>query len=217
MGSRHGLVERAKERNRRQLADIVRELRTARVQHGLTLAALGAPAGLSPSQVSRIERGLVRSLDLEDLAVLYASVGLELSVRVFPAGDPVRDAAHLDLLDRFRAGLHASIRWRTEVPLPVGGDLRAWDAQLTVERRRVGVEVETRPRDVQALERRLALKMRDGEVDTVILVLADTRANRHLVRAHASSLTATFTIPGRLALQRLAAGVHPGGSALVLL
>jgi len=216
MGSRHGRVERARERSRRQLGDVVRDLRTARVQHGLTLAAVGRPAGLSSSQVSRIERGLVRSLDLEHLTILCTSVGLDLSVRVFPAGDPLRDAAHLELLDRFRAGLHASIRWRTEVPLPSDGDLRAWDAQLTVDRRRIGVEVETRPRDVQALERRLALKMRDGGIDTVILVLADTRANRQLVRAHASSLTGAFTIPGQLALQRLAAGAHPGGSSLVL-
>ncbi len=40
---------------------------------------------------------------------------------------------------------------------------------------RVGVEAETVLDDLQALERRLGLKRRDGDVDHVMLLVADTR------------------------------------------
>jgi hypothetical protein len=167
--------------------------------------------------VSRIEHGLVRALDPEELSVMYAVVGLELSVRAYPAGNPLRDAGHVALLGRLRARLHAGVRWRSEVPMPILGDLRAWDAMLTVERRDIGVEAETRPTDLQALERRIALKLRDSGLDHAILLLADTRHNRALVRAHADALHERFPLPGKACLERLAAGTFPGGSAIVLL
>ena len=44
-------------------------------------------------------------------------------------------------------------------------------------------EAETVLDDVQALERRLALKVRDGGVDGVILVIADTARNRRALAA----------------------------------
>ncbi len=87
----------------------------------------------------------------------------------------------------------------------------------TIEGRSIGVEAETRLRDLQALQRRLALKMRDGRIDTLILLLADTRANRRLLRANGAALAAGFPEPGRRTLELLAAGAHPGGSAVVLL
>jgi hypothetical protein len=73
---------------------------------------------------------------------------------------------------------------RTEVPLPIVGDLRAWDAVIRGVDWRRPVEAETVVDDIQALERRLALKVRDGGVDGVILVIADTPRNR---RAHATA------------------------------
>ena len=68
------------------------------------------------------------------------------------------------------------------MPLPNAGDRRAWDAVIGIARVRIGVEAETRARDEQELERRLSLKRRDGGVDHVILLLADTRSNRLFVR-----------------------------------
>jgi transcriptional regulator with XRE-family HTH domain len=216
MSSRQGPIERGRARGRAARTAVGLDIRAARIQHGLSLKEIGRPARLSPAQTSRIERGLVGAPDLEGLAILCASVGLELSV-AYPAGDPMRDAAHLALLGRFRAGLHASVRWRTEVPLPIPGDLRAWDAVLVAEGRSMGVEAETRPRDVQALERRLALKMRDSEMDSVILLLGATRSNRLLVRTHGDALAEAFPVPGARAVALLGAGLHPGGSSIVLL
>ena len=217
MSSRQGPIERGRARGSALRTAVGVDIRAARIQHGLSQREIGRPARLSAAQVSRIERGLVSAPDLEALAILCASVGLELSIRAYPAGDPVRDAAHLALLARFRTRLHPSVRWRTEVPLPIQGDLRAWDAVLAVDGRSMGVEAETRPRDVQALERRLALKMRDGAMGSVIVLLSATRSNRLLLRAHGDALAESFPISGVRALELLRAGVHPGGSAIVLL
>ena len=81
---------------------------------------------------------------------------------------------------------HARVGYRG--PLPFAGDLRAWDALIRGSGWRCGVEAETRPRDLQALERRLALKLRDGAVDMLVLLLLDSRYNRALVRERADAL-----------------------------
>jgi hypothetical protein len=148
---------------------------------------------------------------------MLAAVGLELSARAYPSGGPLRDAAHAALLDRLRLGLHRSLGWATEVPLPLVGDLRAWDALIRGRTSRCGVEAETHPTDLQALERRLALKQRDGAVDMVLLLLLDSRHNRSLLREHADVLQERFPVAGLRARELLAAGASPGGNAIVLL
>jgi hypothetical protein len=101
--------------------------------------------------------------------------------------------------------------------MPIRGDLRAWDAMIRGTGWVEGVEAESRPRDLQAVRRRIALKERDSGVGAVILLLADTRHNRELVRAHDEALGADFPIPGKAALELLRAGRNPGGSSVVLL
>lgn len=103
------------------------------------------------------------------------------------------------------------------MPLPIVGDLRAWDAIVGGSGWDVGVEAETRPPDLQALDRRLALKQRDGSVDQVVLLLADTRHNHELVRGNEAWVASRFPVPGRRALELLAAAANPGGSAIVFL
>lgn len=77
--------------------------------------------------------------------------------------------------------------------------------------------METRAVDWQALQRRIALKQRDGGVDHVILVLADTRNNRSFVREHEVAVQVSFPIPGRAALLALREGADVGGNAIMLL
>ena len=205
------------DRARRTIAELTTETRRARVDRGLSQTEVGRAVGLSGSQVSRIERGLSPDVSIAVVCRLLAVVGLELSTRAYPAGEPIRDQAHVALIARFRARLHRSLRWRAEVPLLVPGDLRAWDGLVSGAGWRVGIEAETRPTDLQALQRRLALKMRDGGVDALILVLADTRHNRTLLHAHGDELAQRFPVSGRRAMELLAAGAHPGGSAIALL
>ncbi len=74
-----------------------------------------------------------------------------------------------------------------------------------------------RPDDRQALERRLALKQRDGGVDHLLLLLPNTRDNRRFVRANERGLQARFPLAGRRTMELLAEGQAPPGDSLVLL
>jgi len=210
-------VDRAERAALHALTEIGRELRLARLNHDLSQTVAGDAAGISHAAWSRLERGVAPGASVRDLARALAVVGLDLGVRAFPGGRILRDEAHVQLLERFRQQLGADARWATEVPLPNAGDRRSWDGLARVARVRIGVEAETRARDSQELQRRVSGKRRDGAVDHVILLLADTRHNRAFLRAAGEGFHAAFPVDGATALQRLAAGRDPGGSAIVLL
>jgi transcriptional regulator with XRE-family HTH domain len=215
MPARQRQRDLAIERARSIRIELGRNLRVARLDADLSLREVGPAAGMSTSQASRIERGLVPSLSLEQAVRLGVAVGLDLAARFYPAGDPVRDAAHVALIERLRARLHPSLVLLTEVPLPIPGDRRAWDAVIRGLGWHMPVEAETRPRDMQALDRRIALKLRDGGFDKILLLLLDSAANRRLLRSGA--MPSRLVVDGRSALARLAEGRDPGGSAVVLL
>lgn len=217
MPRRPNAVERGHARGLDLTAQLRRELRTARIDRGLSQDRVAAAIGVDRSWISRIERGDLRDVGIVAMAEMLAAVGLELSMRAYPSGSPLRDRAHAALLDRLRLRLHRSLGWSTEVPLPIPGDLRAWDALIRGQAWRCGVEAETRPTDLQALERRLGLKQRDGGVDFLILLLLDSRHNRGLVREHADGLHERYPVAGTRALELLSAGVSPGGNAIILL
>ena len=208
-------TDRARERSRRALMDLGREIHNARLAHGLSQAAVARSVGLAQSHVSEIERGRHPAVRLDVLAQIGASVGLEISLRAFPGGPPLRDRAHIQLFERFGRAVGRKWHWSSEVPLPIPGDKRAWDRVLRGDGVVIGVEGETRPTDMQELQRRLALKKRDGGVDRLILVMPNSEWCRRLVRLN--DLDATFPIPGRLALKALAEGRDPGGDAVILI
>ncbi len=130
MGTKCRHVDRGTDRGVDLIRRAGRETREARVDRGLSLRAVGGAVGLSESQVSRIERGLVARVSVIDLARLHAVVGLELSLKSYPSGQPIRDAAHVALLEDFRAHLHRTLTWSVEVPIPLPGDRRSWDALI---------------------------------------------------------------------------------------
>jgi putative N-acetylmannosamine-6-phosphate epimerase len=74
------------------------------------------------------------------------------------------------------------------------GDRRAWDAVLLIGTAQIAVEAETRPRDVQALQRRIALKRRD----------------------HGEALMADLPMGSAAILTALTEGRRPEGSGVVL-
>lgn len=192
------------------------ELRRARVGAGLSQEVVARAVGTSHSTISRIEQGTVAAVDPDILAACCGAVGLELAIRVYPAGDAIRDRAHARLLERFRRELHATLRWRTEVPFPAPGDPRSWDALTGTADWRIGVEAETVVDDTQALDRKLALKRRDGNVDHIILVAADTPRNRRALAA-APAAFADLPLRSRAILRALRVGENPGASGIVVL
>lgn len=217
MGSRERAIDIGAARGRDATSLVLRELRQSRLDRNLSGEQVGATIGISGAHYSRIERGLVRGLSIEQASVLLAAVGLDLSVRVFPGGEPIRDAAHASLLGRFRSQLHLSLRSIAEMPLPITGDRRAWDLVVIGTTWRHAFEAETRPRDLQALERRIALKGRDGGIAAVSLLLLDSRHNREFVRLHRASLEERFPVSGSHALQCLRTGEDPGAGSVILL
>jgi hypothetical protein len=144
-------------------------------------------------------------------------VGLDLPLRAFPAGEPIRDRAQLALLDRLRIRLGPGLTWRTEVPIDRHGDQRAWDAAIGGPGWTVAVDAETRLYDVQALSRRVALKRRDSRTDVVVLLIASTRHNRSALRLARADLAADFPLDGTAVLAALAASRQPPASGIVLL
>lgn len=219
MSTRERPVDRGTARAQRILADLGRELRAARLDRGLTLAVVARATRMSISKVSRMERGLSPRATVIDLARLHAVVGLDLWARSFQGGSPIRDAGQLKVLAQLRDRLHRAVDWSIEVPFPAPGDQRAWDAVIAGRHPawRFGVEVETAPRDVQALARRLALKARDGGVDGVLLVLPRSKHTRGFLGEARRLLASEFPVAGPDVLLALATGVRPRGSAIVVI
>lgn len=209
--------ERADRRARKAMTELGGELRQARLDHDLSQATTAIAVGISQSSWGRIERGEAPGVSVVDLARALAVVGLSLHVRAYPEDSALRDLAHLELLERLRCCLGPGCTWRTEVPLPNPGDRRAWDALIALAGIRIGVEAETRARDAQELQRRLSTKRRDGGVNHVILLLADTRHNRSFLRAAGSGFKTDFPVDSRTALRHLGTTTDPGGSAIILL
>jgi transcriptional regulator with XRE-family HTH domain len=199
------------------------ELRQARIDAGLSIRVVAGAAGISGPQISRIERGLVPTCSIVQLARIGAVVGLDVRMRSYPGSDALRDAGQVRVIERLRPKVHARVSIRLEAPLPIVGDRRAWDIWLgdlvdeLGRRRGMPAEVETRIGDAQAQMRRLTLKMRDAEVEHVLLVVADTPANRRAVAAAWTVLGGMFPISARKALAALAAGRYPGGSSLIFI
>ena len=204
------------ERARRIVIELGRDLRDARRLAGLSQERVSKTAGISHSHLSRIERGLVPNLSIELASRLAAAVGLDLSVRTFPGGVRIRDLGQVRLLGRFRSCVSSTIGWRSEVPVGRPGDPRAWDTILAAHGRRAGVEAEVHVPDWQALDRKIALRRRDSGIDLVILVLADTRHNRAVLREIGPTGLANFPESGRKALAALRSGMLPEASSIVL-
>ena len=204
------------ERAQRIVVDLGRDLRDARRLAGLSQERVSAAAGISHSHVSRIEHGLVPNLSFDLASRLASIVGLDLSVRTFASGTALRDIGQVRLLSRFQSLVASPITWRTEVGVGGRRDPRAWDAVLAEGSDRAGVEAEVHVHDWQALDRRISLRQRDTEMEVVILVLADTRPNRAVLRELGPALTANLPEPGGAALRALRQGRLPKASAIVL-
>ena len=171
---------------------------------------------MSKSEVSRIERDEAPWLTVVHASTLLSVLGLELGARAYPVGSPLRDAGHLRLLDEFEARLPSSVGRIREWPIPIPGDLRAIDLLLTGLPVRIGVEAETVLDDLQALERKVRAKQRDGQPERIILLVRGSHRNREIL-AGADALQRAFPLKTRAVMGALARGADPGGDGIVLL
>jgi transcriptional regulator with XRE-family HTH domain len=200
IGRRRGL------RLRREIGQSARELRLGL---GLSQASVGRALGVSAAQIGRWERAEASAIDL----IAAAS----LTMKWYPSGAALRDAAHVSLVQRFVGLLPDVIRAEIEAPIPGFGDMRAWDVELGIGSVRIGVAAETAVRDLQALIRREQLKARDSQVDRILLVVAGTHANRRVMRESSGLIKTTFPMESRAVLKALRAGVDPGTNGFLFL
>jgi transcriptional regulator with XRE-family HTH domain len=217
MSTRERPADRGRRRAREAVARVCAEHRDARVATGLSLRAVARAVGVSHTHVRRFERGELREPTAEFMAASCAVVGLDLAIRAYPAGNGLRDRAQVALLERFRLRLHPTLEWRTEVPLDIPGDLRAWDAETGRGGWSVRIDAETAVRDGQRLERSLALKARDSGPGHVVLLVSDTRTNRASLALIREGLRALLPLDTRAMLSALGAGRDPGAGGVVIL
>jgi hypothetical protein len=214
-------IERLRDRGERRaqaiLVNVAHECRDARIGAGLSQRVVGRAAEMSTSQVSRAERGALPSLTVSQAVRLSAAVGLDLSVKCYPSAVRIRDAAHVALLQRLRQRLGRGLRWRTEVPLGILGDQRAWDAVIMKGPDLCPIEAEVALRDGQAALRRLHLKMDDVGATRVILLVRASRLNREALRTLNRLTNDDFPLSARAVLAALTAGELPTGSGIVVL
>jgi transcriptional regulator with XRE-family HTH domain len=199
-------------RGMRALALIGEEFRERRTALGLSQVAVASAASIARSRYTRIEAGRIEHLSIVEAARIASVLGLDLSVRLYPGGQPLRDGAHAERLNRIWQRVRSPLRFRTEVALPPRPDApeqRAWDAEIRGRGERTAIELEMRLRDGQAVERRIGLKLRDDRPDHFLLLIADTRHNRRVLAAYPGLFADPPRLRPAVVLRALEAGSHP--------
>jgi transcriptional regulator with XRE-family HTH domain len=219
VANRQRRQERALWLMRRDLEEIGIDLRSSRLASGLTLRDVGDAIGVSPQSVLRSEHGrFPPGSSPELLARQAAAVGMRARIKAYPDGDPLRDAAQVELMGRLRARLPAGTPISVEVPVSdQPGDLRAWDAVLQMPGCSCALEFVTRFHDCQSQLRRFQLKLRDGNVGRLIVVVKATHTNRRALAAARDVVDASFPLATRHIMAALAAGRDPGVNGIALL
>lgn len=217
MPTRSRPTDEARRRWDRLIREIGDELRTGRRINGATQAQLGRSIRVSQSEISRRERGRAPGFTGAQLATHAAAVGLRMSIKLWPVGGGIRDAAQARYIGEFVRRIGR--RWRVilEAPIQQPGDLRAVDVLLVAAPVKVAVEVITRLSDLQAQIRAGQLKSRDIGATRLILGIAGTHANRRVLNAARLTLVSSFDLDSRRIMAELAAGRDPGRDGIVLL
>ncbi|MEP7081609.1 MAG: helix-turn-helix transcriptional regulator [Chloroflexota bacterium] len=199
------------------LQDIGREVRVARIASGLRQVDVARRLGTSPASVCRVEKGSIRALTVRRLERHAAAVGLRPFVKLYPAARRILDQPQLDLLADFRARLHESWAFSTEVVMPIPGDLRAADCRFSkLDCVCIG-EAYTRISDFQAQSRAAQLKKRDLGADRLYLIVRGTTSNRRALADAGKLVQASFPLGTRHVIRALARGLDPGDDGIVLL
>jgi transcriptional regulator with XRE-family HTH domain len=216
MGVRQGPAALGNEDSAKVLRAIADELRQTRVALGLSQRSVGSAARVSVSRLGRIERRETADPSIAAVCRTARALGLTLSIKLYPAGSPIRDAASQALAARFAKLVAAPLRIRGETALPADDDLRAWDGMLVDAADAAFTEYEGRLGDVQALARRIQLKLRDDpRAGVVILVVARTRHNTRVIREHREALRHEFPLDGAAIARELRAGRVPRASGII--
>jgi transcriptional regulator with XRE-family HTH domain len=216
MGSRDDPRTRGQWRATRTRSELLASWRDLRLAAGLTQATLARAAGMARSTYADLERGRTQAVNLLSASIVSAALGQDLSLKLYPFGSPVRDAAHLRLLNEFGERLSPVWRRTLEAPIPIDGDGRAWDLLLNGPVS-IGVEAETRLGDAQALLRAMHSKQRDSAVERIVLIARGSKHNRGVIREWLPLLREAFPLTTAEIMRALHDGRDPGADGLAVL
>ncbi len=201
-----------------------RSLRAIRIRRGWRQSDLAERSGASRSYVSKVERGLIATTELESLERMCRALDAELDIRVRWRGeglDRLLDEAHATLVDRFVRELRAA-GWDVAVEVTFNSfgdrgsvDIFGWHAATESV---LIVEVKSVVPDSQAtlmpLDRKFRLGLqiaRDrglaGRSVSRLLVVADRTVNRRRVGRLESMFEAALPARGHAVRRWLKAPV----------
>lgn len=152
------LIQRAaRERHRRLAIALAQELRELRLKRGISQRQLAAAAGIDHSTLSRIEAGLIEP-SYETLFLIATALGVEPSVRLFPATGPrIHDKVSAPMTNALLAVKHE--RWRPRLEVSVTRPARGViDLVLSEQRDVVATEIQGQLRRVEEQLRRAGEK-----------------------------------------------------------
>jgi transcriptional regulator with XRE-family HTH domain len=225
-------LERTIRERQEQLGrDLGGQVRTARLDAGLSIRGLGRATGLDASHILRVERGK-RDASIDAAVALAAALGHDVSVRLFPSSGPrLRDHVQVRMLEALLAILHPRWQARLEVPVYrpsrgvidvvlsdakasqlVAGEghsqLRAFEEQL----RRAREKADALP---SARGYPWADVLEPPRVSRLLL-LRSTTATRDLVRTLSASFRAAYPAGSRDAYAALTTAATPWPGAAIL-
>lgn len=219
VATRQRLLDKGASQGERRRREFGAEVKHRRIELGLAQREVADAAHVDRGSYSRIERGTWRALTFVTAARIAAVLGLDLSVKIDPAGPSIRDAGQTRRMATVLRSIQTPLRYRVEAPLPAregGFEQRACDCVIYGYGERTGVEFETVLHDVQAQRRRHALKLRGDAVDHFLLVIANTRANRRVLDASAEHFRELPRLRTATVLATLRAGRHPPTGHILL-
>lgn len=185
---------------------------------GLSQSAVASVIGCSRQLIGLVEAGQVQ-VGIGLLAAYCAAVGLDLSLKAFDGGSPLRDAGQLPVLGRFVTSITPGA-WQIESEVPVLADVRdrrAFDLVLRRPQAVVAVEGISHFSDGQDQVRRTVLKQQAAGIPIAVIVFADTRHNRLAARIAAPTLEPAFPLGPREVMRALRAGEVPAANGIVFI
>jgi transcriptional regulator with XRE-family HTH domain len=201
----------------RIVAAVLTELRNARLDANLSQAALAKKLGWTQTRYSRFERN-ADPITVEDVCLVAIVLGLKPRFDLYRVDEGLRDQGSVGLVNRFCALLSPVWLVMREAPFPNLGDFRSWDVLLRLGSSfRVGVEAETRLRELEGLVRRIRQRELHGDVNEILVVLSRSGHNRSNVDAFRTALGPSYLTPSGDLLAALRTGRQVPGSGVILL
>jgi transcriptional regulator with XRE-family HTH domain len=191
---------------RRQSIRSAEEVRTLRLDAGVSLRELSAVTGLHPSYLARIEAA-ERQASVEALTAIGIALGAELSIKYFAGSGPrLIDRFQLAMVDAFVRALDSRWSVRLEVPVtkPARGVVDAVLADRTAslvvasefqsEFRRLEQQIRWNNEKADGLAARLDEEATGDRAPSVsqLLVLRSTTATREVARRYEAVLRVAY-------------------------